>query len=165
MGARRAAVVGAMLIGATGCSSGATVANPTPGAITANVVMREMSFSPSRFTFHVGDTVTFHFENKGKLQHEAVLGDQEAQNAAVAAMRTMDLASTTTTVAPARGESRLVLGARSHPGMGLPNVIDLLPGAVGDITFQFAKPTTMLMECHQPGHLEAGMKAIVVINQ
>ena len=56
-------------------------------------------------------------------------------------------------------------GAAAHPGMGLPNVIYLLPGATGDITFQFAKPTTMLMECHQPGHLEAGMRATVVVKQ
>jgi uncharacterized cupredoxin-like copper-binding protein len=164
-----------LLAVAGGCTSGATVSNPTPGAITADVVMREMSFTPSRFTFHVGDTVTFHFENKGKLPHEAVLGDQEAQTAAVAAMQAMDAASSTTTsLPPARGASRIVLGshqagasvgAAQHPGMGLPNVIYLLPGAVGDITFQFAKPTAMLMECHQPGHLEAGMKAYVVIKQ
>lgn len=163
MGLACVALAAVLLAVAVGCSSGATVSNPTPGAVTTTVVMREMSFTPNRFTFHVGDTVVFHFENKGKLPHEAVLGDQQAQVAAVAAMQAMDAASSTTTsLPPARGESRVVLG---HPGMGLPNVIYLLPGAVGDITFQFAKPTSMLMECHQPGHLEAGMKATVVVKQ
>jgi len=156
-------VVGLALL-ASACASGVPNANAVPGAITINVVMREMSFAPKRFAFRVGDTVTFHFENKGKLPHEAVIGDQSAQDAAVAAMNAMPT-PTTTTLGGARGESRVVLGARRHPGMGLPNVIYLVAGATGDLTFQFAKPTVLLMECHQPGHLEAGMKATVVITQ
>jgi uncharacterized cupredoxin-like copper-binding protein len=154
-----------VVVAGSGCTSGVPNANAVPGAITTNVVMREMSFTPKRFAFHVGDTVTFHFENKGKLPHEAVIGDQSAQDAAVTAMAAMDASSTTTSLPSARGESRLVLGAQRHPGMGLPNLIYLVAGASGNITFQFAKPTVMLMECHQPGHLEAGMKATIVVTQ
>jgi len=60
----------------------------------------------------------------------------------------------------ARGRSR---PAVAHPGMGLPNVISVEPGRTGTITFQFAKPTTLLMQCHEPGHLEGGMTATITI--
>jgi uncharacterized cupredoxin-like copper-binding protein len=47
--------------------------------------------------------------------------------------------------------------------MGLPNLISVEPGRTGTITFQFAKPTTLLMQCHETGHLEAGMTGTITI--
>jgi uncharacterized cupredoxin-like copper-binding protein len=103
----------------------------------------------------------FRFHNEGTVRHEAVIGDQAAQDAAMAAMA----AATSTTAAGgddegARGRSR---PAVAHPGMGLPNLISVEPGSTGTITFQFAKPTTLLMQCHEPGHLEGGMTATITI--
>jgi uncharacterized cupredoxin-like copper-binding protein len=154
------AVAAVVVVTATGCSGSGSDASLTGGKVV-EVTMKEMSFTPNRFHFKVGDTVTFEFHNRGTVRHEAVIGDEAAQQAALAQMRAMDAASSTTT-APAggRGRSRLVL---RHPGMGLPNVISVEPGRSGKITFQFAKPATLLMECHEKGHLEAGMKATIVV--
>jgi uncharacterized cupredoxin-like copper-binding protein len=150
-------------VATTGCSGSGSDASLTGGKVV-EVTMKEMSFTPNRFTFKVGDTVTFEFHNDGEVRHEAVIGDAAAQQAALAQMRAMDAASSTTTSSEpsegGRGRSRLVL---RHPGMGLPNVISVEPGRSGKITFQFAKPATLLMECHEKGHLEAGMKATIVV--
>ena len=133
---------------------------PGLSAEVVNVTMTEMRFTPNSFVFHVGDTITFRFHNRGTVRHEAVIGDEAAQAAALQAMAAMAASGTTSSLPPAQGRSRLVIG---HPGMGLPNLISVEAGASGDITFSFAKATTLLMECHETGHLEAGMKATIVI--
>jgi uncharacterized cupredoxin-like copper-binding protein len=152
-----------VVVAGAACSSGGSDASITGGKVV-DVTMKEMSFTPNRFSFKVGDTVTFKFHNEGSVRHEAVIGDAAAQQAALAQMRAMDAASSTTSAVGSneggRGRSRLVL---RHPGMGLPNVISVEPGRSGTITFQFAKPATLLMECHEKGHLEAGMKATIVV--
>jgi uncharacterized cupredoxin-like copper-binding protein len=47
--------------------------------------------------------------------------------------------------------------------MGLPNVVSVEPGRTGTITFQFAKPATLLVQCHEAGHLEGGMTGTITI--
>lgn len=128
------------------------------GGTVVDVVMKEMRFIPDHFRFRVGEVVTFRFHNEGKVRHEAVIGDQAAQDAAVAAMDAMS--GSPTTVGGARGRSRTAIG---HPGMGLPNVVSVEPGEVGTIVFQFAKAATLLMQCHEAGHLEGGMAATIEI--
>ena len=148
-------LVAVTLAAAVGCGETAATM-PGLSAEVVEVTMTEMRFTPSSFTFHVGDTVTFRFHNKGTVRHEAVIGDAAAQQAAMQAMAAM----ATTTLPPAQGKSRLVV---RHPGMGLPNLISVEAGKSGDITFSFAKATTLLMQCHERGHLEAGMTATIVI--
>jgi uncharacterized cupredoxin-like copper-binding protein len=155
-----AALLLAALVAVAGCSDGGGSADVPPGVDrVVDVTMTEMKFDPDDFSFKVGETIMFRFHNEGRVRHEAVIGDQSAQDAAVAAM-----AALTTTTTPsqegARGRSRVVL---SHPGMGLPNLISVEPGRTGTITFQFAKPTTLLMQCHETGHLEAGMTGTITI--
>lgn len=155
-------------IGSAGCSDGTSAV--TPGGLTVrtiDITMKEMSFSPSKITVKVGETVTFHFTNKGTVRHEAVIGDEAAQEQAMATMRAMDSSSTTTAVAAGGpGRSRRAVARhdlKAHPGMGLPNVISLEAGQSGDITFTFARAGSLLIECHEVGHLEAGMKAALVV--
>lgn len=146
--------VAALLAGLSAC--GDEDAGPMTSGRVVDVEMFEMRFRPDHFRFRVGEVVTFRFHNKGAVRHEAVIGDQAAQDAAMAAMAAMS----TSTVAPSRGRSR---GVAAHPGMGLPNVVSVEPGKVGTIVFQFAKPTTLLMQCHEAGHLERGMAATIEI--
>jgi uncharacterized cupredoxin-like copper-binding protein len=146
--------VGLLLVGlAGGCTDDDAVAT-VPGVRVVEVVMTEMAFEPSSFTFRAGETVEFRFENRGRERHEAVIGDEAAQRAAVAAMEEMDR--------KAGGPGRARRG-RAHPGMGLPNVISLEPGEQGSITFLFSKAGRLLMQCHEPGHLEGGMTATITI--
>ena len=145
-----------------GCAGGGSAEVPQGVDEVVDVKMTEMAYTPDEFTFRVGETVMFRFHNEGTVRHEAVIGDQAAQDAAMAAMAA---AATSTTVAAgdeegARGRSR---PAVAHPGMGLPNLISVEPGRTGEITFQFAKPTTLLMQCHETGHLEGGMTATITI--
>lgn len=139
--------------GLLGCGGGDTTA-ATSEARVVPVVMTEMAFEPSMFTFGAGETVEFRFVNRGTVRHEAVIGDEASQRAAVAAMESMDRK------AGGPGRARRVT---AHPGMGLPNVISLEPGEEGSITFVFSRAGTLLMQCHEPGHLEGGMTATITI--
>lgn len=162
---------------ATACSDGQGGDSSLAGVRVVEIVMKEMSFSPNRIDVTVGEVVRFRFINKGTVRHEAVIGDQAAQDAAVAQMRNLDSATSTTaapatsapsvTVEPATdGASSVELVAahlRAHPGMGLPNVVSVEAGGTGELTFSFAKAGTLLIDCHEPGHLEGGMTGIIVV--
>lgn len=158
--ARSVALLVVATVVATACSGG----DGGPAAAkVVDVEMREMSFEPDRFRFQVGDQVTFRFHNLGEARHEAVIGDQAVQDAAVAAMASMDIGTTTddgTGGDGGRGRGRL---AWAHPGMDFPNMVSVEPGDVAEITFKFTKATTVLMQCHEAGHLEAGMTATVEV--
>ena len=138
-----------------GCAGSDTV-DAIPNAKAVDVVMDEMSFSPKSFEFRVGETISFHFSNRGSVRHEAVIGDETAQMAAMQAMSRVGATSTNGVQGRSRDFAR-------HPGMGLPNVISLEPGEAGTITFSFAKAAKLRMQCHEAGHLEAGMTATITI--
>ncbi len=154
-----------------GCANESRAAGPAGLKLrTIEITMNEMSYSPDRLTVRVGETVTFRIHNAGTVRHEAVFGDQAAQDAAMAMMQQMDASSpalTTTPAAsiPAQSPGRSVghPSAVAHPGMGLPNVLSLDAGDTGEITFQFALPSTFLIQCHEKGHLEMGMAATLEI--
>lgn len=100
--------------------------------------MTDNSFVPARLVLRAGPT-TFRFHNDGTVDHEAVLGDQDAQDQHGSAMdhggHHMGGAAMTGRVAPGRSATVAV---------------DLQPG-------------TLLLECHQPGHLESGMRSVVQV--
>lgn len=151
-----------------------------PGAAvrTVTIEMTEMRYSPPDVRTRVGEVITFRFVNKGTVRHEAVIGDQAAQDAAVAAMRQLDNGSTTSapatsapTTNPASAGRSIVVPAVPrlgdhrlfHPGMGLPNVVSVEPGQTGELTFSFAKAGELIIGCHETGHYEAGMKGRIVV--
>ena len=142
------------LLGA-GCGGG-TAASGGPDLIV--VKMSAMRFEPSSITVHVNDTVTFRFVNTDTVTHEAVIGDADYQRRHAQMMDAMAPVTTMTTVAPEHGRAR---AAVSHPGMNDPNAIEVPPGSTAEIKFTFGKVTQMLIGCHEPGHYDAGMKAII----
>ncbi len=146
------AALAAFALAAAGCTN----EQSTTGGVKVRVIemtMTEMAFSPDDVTVTVGETVTFRLTNAGTVRHEAVFGDQAMQDQAVAQMQAM---GTTTSLPSVQGRSFAV---RAHPDMGLPNVISLEPGQTGDITFTFGRAADFLIQCHEDGHLEAGMAA------
>lgn len=142
----------------TGCGGSAGSPNLGQGTKLVLVTMTDHRFSPDAFTFSVGDSVTFRFVNAGTVRHEAVIGDAEyqAQHA-----RAMAAYVTATTAGP--GRSRRGPTARRHPGMTDPNAVLVEVGMTGEIGYSFARPGTIFIECHEPGHLEAGMQATIEI--
>lgn len=171
-------VVVAVAGGCADDSAGTGAGAPGGDIRTVTIVMREMGYSPSLVHVHVNQTVRFRFVNKGTVRHEAVIGDEAAQLAAVQAMQAMDMSSSTT--APARsgsgasgrlsiepgwhGRGRAALAAAAHPGMGLPNVVSVEAGQTGELTFAFAKTGRLIIGCHETGHYEAGMKGTIVVD-
>lgn len=144
------AVLPAML----GVGCGATTAtSATPDLIV--IKMSSMRFEPSSMTVQVGHTVTFRFVNTDTTTHEAVIGDANYQRRHAEMMNAMAPA---TTAMAEHGRSRAVA---SHPGMTDPNAVQVAPGSTAEIEFTFGKATQMLIGCHEPGHYEAGMKAVI----
>jgi len=171
----RVVTVTVMALLAAGCANETSAVGPAGLKLrTIEMTMTEMAFSPSQLTVKVGETVTFRISNAGTVRHEAVFGDQAAQDSAMAMMAQMDSPgtgmTTTTAVAP-QTPGRAVsahrslgrAGSATHPGMGLPNVLSLDAGETGEISFQFALATTFLIQCHEKGHLEMGMTATLLI--
>lgn len=172
------AVLLAVALSAIACADGTGDADGLPKARTVTMVMTEMSFTPEVVRVKVGEVIRFRFVNKGTVRHEAVIGDQAAQDAAVEMMREMDAAtsttagrdsSSTTGPAPASADAGAPTAelvstrVRRHPGMGLPNMVSVEPGQTGELTFSFAAPGDLLIGCHEAGHYEAGMHARLIV--
>lgn len=107
-----------------------------------NVAMEDDTFSPNSFDVSVGDTVTFVFNNFGRKVHDAFIGDKAAQEQHEKEMRETP-------------ESH----DHAHEGG-----VTVHPGETGHLRYVFDKPGTLEIGCHQPGHYEAGMIAVVNVN-
>jgi uncharacterized cupredoxin-like copper-binding protein len=83
--------------------------------------------------------VQFRFRNWGNDVHEAFVGDETAQ----------------------RRYERVRSGGRPPPpGSG---AMELLPGAVGQLTYTFARPGILFIGCHEQGHYAAGMRVTITV--
>lgn len=110
-----------------------------------NVAMEDHNFSPNVFDTRVGDRVTFTFSNFGKVVHDAFIGDKAAHDRHEAEMRE----------AGRRGTD-----SHNHAHEG----VTVAPGESGTLDYFFDKAGTLEIACHQPGHYEAGMIAVVNVN-
>jgi uncharacterized cupredoxin-like copper-binding protein len=102
--------------------------------------MTELAFSPATLDVKVGETISFVFTNKGKLQHDAFLGDKAAQEDHEKEMRAM-----------------------TDPGDhgGHEGGITVPAGQTGALRHTFDKPGTLEIGCHEPGHYPSGMKLTI----
>jgi uncharacterized cupredoxin-like copper-binding protein len=100
-----------------------------------------MRYTPAEIRVAQGETVTLAISNKGKLQHELVLGTAE------------DLAK----------HAELM---RRFPGMAHdePFMVHVKAGATRKLTWTFTEPGTFLFGCLVAGHFEAGMQGRVVVD-
>ncbi|WP_395667070.1 plastocyanin/azurin family copper-binding protein [Methylocella sp.] len=121
-----------------------TPGDPAKPARTVEVTMREeggkMLFSPRRVDISQGEQIRFVLKNAGALEHEFVLGSQEANQAHAAAMA-------------------------ANPGMSHeePNEISLKSGATGELVWTFTQTGDFDYSCLIPGHREAGMSGVLVV--
>jgi uncharacterized cupredoxin-like copper-binding protein len=83
------------------------------------------------------------FHNRGKLSHDAFIGDAQAQADHEREMRQSD--------------------DDTHGMHGDGKGITVDPGKTGTLTFTFDRTGTIEIGCHQPGHYAAGMKVAVTV--
>ena len=127
--------------GSTG-TTGAT-GNPTR---TVDIDMLDIAFDPKTLSVQRGERIEFVFHNKGKIAHDALIGDTAAQAEHEKEMRQ---AKDT---------------ADGHGGHGMGDAaITVDPGETGRLTYTFDKTGTIEIGCHQPGHYAAGMKVAVTV--
>ena len=134
-----APLLAVVALGAAACgSSGRT--GSAGASQTVEITMRDIAFSPDRVTVPAGRPVRFVFGNRGKLAHEAFIGDNQAQ---------MDHEMETS----------------SMGGMAQgPDAINIQPGQTGTLTHTFGPNDRLLIGCHEPGHYAAGMKVMVTVS-
>jgi uncharacterized cupredoxin-like copper-binding protein len=129
--------------GATGLAVAGPRAEPAPTTTRRiNVAMEDHKFSPNVLDVRVGDTVTFVFTNFGRVLHDAFIGDKAAQQQHEKEMR--EAAS------EGHGHDHAHEGGATVP-----------PGESGTLQYTFERAGTLEIGCHQPGHYEAGMIAIL----
>lgn len=93
-----------------------------------------LEFEPATLEVNQGDTVTFRITNEGRTAHEFVLGHREYQETHAKEM-----------------------AAGAGHSMSNENVVELDPGATGEVTWTFTEPGEVLFACHVDGHYEGGM--------
>jgi uncharacterized cupredoxin-like copper-binding protein len=112
---------------------------------TVNVQMTDLAFSTATISVKAGETVKFVFQNNGKVRHDAFIGDTAAQ-----VQHGMEMRS----------------GPGSMPAhdMNGSDGVTVQPGTTGELTMTFDKAGPLELGCHEPGHYEAGMKAMVDVS-
>jgi uncharacterized cupredoxin-like copper-binding protein len=143
-GALALTLLGGGLLTACGDDDDATDTGSSSRVI--DVTMTDNAYTPASFSVQRGETVTFRFANDGSLVHEAVFGQEGTQQQHESAMDDND-----------------GMGDMDHGG-GRDDALVVDPGETGEATETFDEAGTTLIGCHQPGHYQAGMKAMVIVN-
>ena len=110
---------------------------------TVDVDMVDIAYEPKTLSVRRGERIEFVFHNKGKIAHDAFIGDTGAQADHEKEMQ----------------EKGSMAGGH---GMG-DTAITVEPGQTGRVTHTFDKAGTVEIGCHQPGHYAAGMKVAVTV--
>jgi uncharacterized cupredoxin-like copper-binding protein len=124
-GGAAAALVAVALLGG---SSGSTER-------TVEITIRHSRFLPANLEVAPGTTVTFVLRNTDPIDHEFILGDENAQG-------------------------RHETGTETHHG-AKPGEISVLAGGEASTSYTFSEPGTVLIGCHLPGHYAYGMRGSV----
>lgn len=128
----------ALFMGACGSGDDAPAVAPAGEDRTIEVEMRDIAFAPTAFDVRAGEKVRFVFRNTGQVTHDALIGDQAAQEAQERAMREGD----------------------GNQGRGS-NAVSVAPGKTAQLVYTFDRPGQLVLGCHQPGHYTGGMKAAI----
>lgn len=131
-----AALALAVILGACGGGSGTSSIDRTIA-----VDMVDIAFEPKTIEVKQGETIRFTFHNEGKLQHDAFIGNREAQ---------------------ADHEEDMRDGDEGH-GHGGGDAITVKPGKTGELVHTFGDVGTIEIGCHEDGHYEQGMRIIVEV--
>ncbi|MBW3619013.1 MAG: hypothetical protein KY461_02100 [Actinobacteria bacterium] len=138
----------ALLLGACGGAGTSSYGEPAEASDAARTVeieaLDELAFDPETVAVAPGEVVTFRVTNVGEIEHEFVLGPEDVQSDAEAAM------------ADDGG------GHGGHGDQG--NAIVMAPGETAELTWRFPEEGIgdILYGCHLPGHYAGGMRGGIV---
>jgi uncharacterized cupredoxin-like copper-binding protein len=137
-----AIVAAGVVIG--GCGGGDHESHGSTAAATrtVDVVMKEFAYEPASVTVAPGETVKFVFKNEGKILHDALIGDEAAQQAHEQEMRAG--------------------GMKQHGDDN--DAVKVIPGETGSLTHTFKAGESLIIGCHETGHYQAGMKMVVAVS-
>jgi uncharacterized cupredoxin-like copper-binding protein len=121
----------------------------SPGAArTVEITMIDVAFDPKTLNVRRGERIEFIFQNKGKIAHDAFIGDTAAQAEHEKEMRERGQGSV--------GGDHGSTAADEH-------AITVDPGKSGRLSYTFDRPGTIEIGCHQPDHYVAGMNVTVTV--
>lgn len=102
----------------------------------------DMRYTPATIAVAQGETVRIVVKNTGQVPHELVLGS----------------------LAEVKEHAEMM---RTHPGMAHdePNQVMVEPGRTRKLVWHFSRAGKFDFACTIPGHLEAGMKGMVVVDR
>lgn len=146
-----AVVVAALVTPACGGGGNGGAEQSQPGAAadrTIEVNMIDIAFDPPTVTAKAGERVRFVFLNKGKIAHDAYIGDAAAQADHEKEMR--------------QAENGDHGGGHSDDDADK-GALTVDAGKTGELTYTFDRAGTFEIGCHQPGHYTAGMKMTVTV--
>ena len=110
---------------------------------TIEVVMDDtMRFTPDSIKVEAGQTIRFELKNAGAVKHEMVIGKLE--------------------YLVEHSEMMKKFPSMEHEE---PNMLLLDPSANGELIWTFSKTGTIDFACLQPGHYDAGMKGVVIVEE
>jgi uncharacterized cupredoxin-like copper-binding protein len=125
--------------GAYGAPADASEADRTIEVAVDN----DLAFKPDEYEVAAGEVVTFRITNTGDIEHEFVLGDEQAQQQMAEEMAEAD--------------------GHAHSAE-MSNAVTIRPGEEAELIWRFPdEATTVLVGCHVPGHWEAGMRGSVTV--
>jgi uncharacterized cupredoxin-like copper-binding protein len=123
-------------------------ARPVPATGVVEVAMNDrFRFVPAAIVVAAGETVTFAVTNRGRLEHEFVLGDRAEQAAHEQSMQ-----------APTGAHDHGI----GHASRGSGSV-DVPPGQTKLLSWTFRRPGVVIYGCHVTGHYGRGMRGTVTV--
>lgn len=99
------------------------------------VALDDLRFDPQEIEVDAGEVVTFVVQNKGKAEHEFVLGDADYQE---------------------QHEGDMQGG---HEMSRVRNAVTAGPGETAERTWRFDESGALLFGCHEPGHYDGAWSA------
>lgn len=141
-------IIGAVALVAIVAAGCADKNNPStsagPAKTQVEISMTDNAYSPSTVTVPKGQKVVLKFMNSGSVEHEAIIGDTAVQD----------------------DHAQEMMDGHSMSGMGggaSDRTVTVNPGETAEITTTFDTAGTLIIGCHEKGHYEAGMKALLKV--
>lgn len=140
--------VAALALITASCGSGESASSGKPKE-SITIKMTDNAYSQKVLQVTAGQPVELIFSNEGKVDHEAIIGDEAMQSQHGKEMQT---------------QANDDMGGMGHGGSMDSDALTVKPGESGSMDYTFkASDDGLIIGCHVPGHYESGMKMAVSV--